>query len=317
MRIDDLLAQGTTTSFEFFPPKNDDEERALDTALAELAPPAARASSRSPTAAARRRARAPTGSCAACTRRATSSRWRTSPACTTPRDELVEILGDYRDAGIENLMLLGGDVDPERGAVGELRHADRARRARARGRARSASASPRSRRATPTRPTSRRTGATSPRSSPLADFAATQLFFEADEWRRLVDDLARARRRQARAPGHHARDDARRRSRGCATWAGRCRGGSSTRLEAASPHGPAAVRAAGVARGDRAVPRPARDGRAGAALLHAEPLDGDEGDRGRASRVRPRQSCAGGSTRARARARTCAASIVPSPVARL
>ena len=30
MRIDDLLAQGTTTSFEFFPPKNDEEERALD-----------------------------------------------------------------------------------------------------------------------------------------------------------------------------------------------------------------------------------------------------------------------------------------------
>ena len=38
MRIDDLLAQGPTTSFEFFPPVSDEEELALDRALEELAP---------------------------------------------------------------------------------------------------------------------------------------------------------------------------------------------------------------------------------------------------------------------------------------
>ena len=33
MRIDDLLAQGPTTSFEFFPPVTDEEQIALDSAL--------------------------------------------------------------------------------------------------------------------------------------------------------------------------------------------------------------------------------------------------------------------------------------------
>ena len=37
MRVDELLAGGTTTSFEFFPPKTDEEERVLERALKELA----------------------------------------------------------------------------------------------------------------------------------------------------------------------------------------------------------------------------------------------------------------------------------------
>jgi len=37
VRVDELLAGGTTTSFEFFPPKTDEEERVLERALKELA----------------------------------------------------------------------------------------------------------------------------------------------------------------------------------------------------------------------------------------------------------------------------------------
>src|SRR5207248_2310203 len=37
-KIADLLATGPTRSYEFFPPKNDDMERQLDKAVAELAP---------------------------------------------------------------------------------------------------------------------------------------------------------------------------------------------------------------------------------------------------------------------------------------
>jgi methylenetetrahydrofolate reductase (NADPH) len=38
VRIDAVLAQGTTTSFEFFPPKSDEESQVLTSTLAELEP---------------------------------------------------------------------------------------------------------------------------------------------------------------------------------------------------------------------------------------------------------------------------------------
>ena len=50
----------------------------------------------------------------------------------------------------------------------------------------------------------RPTGATSPTSWRVADFAITQFFFEAEHYLRLVDELGGARRRQAGAPRDHA-----------------------------------------------------------------------------------------------------------------
>ena len=105
----------------------------------------------------------------------------------------MEILGDYRDAGIENLMLLGGDLDPERGAVGELRHAvELVELAREVGTfCIGVAAQPAGHPDSPDLATDRRHLAAK---LALADFAATQLFFEAVEWQR-------PRRRRSHALG--------------------------------------------------------------------------------------------------------------------
>lgn len=244
MRIDRLLAQGPTTSFEFFPPKSDAEEHALDTALNELAP--LRASFVSVTY-----------------RGGASSRDRTyklvrrlheeshveSMAHLTcvhhTRAELVEILGDYRDAGIENLMLLGGDLDPERGAVGELRHAvELVELAREVGTfCIGVAAQPAGHPDSPDLATDRRHLAAK---LSLADFAATQLFFEAVEWQGLVDTLHSLGVDRPVLPGimpvTTLASVTRMRELG-----GAVPGWLADRLATASRSGPKAVRAAGVA----------------------------------------------------------------------
>jgi methylenetetrahydrofolate reductase (NADPH) len=243
VRIDDLLASGVTTSFEFFPPKNDAEAVALDKALVELSP--LRASFVSVTYRGGASSRLATYGLV---RRLHEEGHVESMAHLTcvhhTRDELVEILGDYRDAGIENLMLLGGDVDPERGAVGELRHANElvelAREVSTFciGVAAQTAGHPDS----PDLATDRRHLADK---LALADFAATQLFFEVEEWRGLVDDLARLGVHKPVVPGIMPATTlssvARMRELGGAVpdWL-------VARLEAASASGPAAVRAVGV-----------------------------------------------------------------------
>ncbi len=187
MRIDDLLAQGPTTSFEFFPPKSDAEEHALAAALAELAPLDPSFVSVTYRGGASSRART-----YKLVRRLHEEGHVESMAHLTcvhhTHGELVEILGDYRDAGIENLMLLGGDVDPEHGAIGELRHAfELVELAREVGTfCVGVAAQPAGHPDSPDLASDRRYLAAK---LALADFAATQMFFEADEWRRLVDGL--------------------------------------------------------------------------------------------------------------------------------
>ncbi len=187
MRIDDLLAQGPTTSFEFFPPMNDAEEHALDRALEELAP--LRASFVSVTYRGGAASRSRTYKLV---RRLHEEGDVESMAHLTcvhhTRAELVDILGDYRDAGIENLMLLGGDVDPDRGAVGELRHAiELVALAREAGEfCIGVAAHPAGHPDSPDLASDRRHLA---EKLELADFCATQMFFDVDEWRGLVDQL--------------------------------------------------------------------------------------------------------------------------------
>jgi methylenetetrahydrofolate reductase (NADPH) len=188
VRVDQLLAQGPTTSFEFFPPKDDDEVAVLDRALVELQD-------------------LQPSFVSVTYRGGASSRERTfglvrrlhDEGALTPmahltcvhhtRSELVEILSDYRDAGVENLMLLGGDADPAHGAVGELRHAselvDLAHEVGTF--CVGVAAHPAGHPDSPDLATDRRYLAAKLAS---ADFAATQLFFEAAEWRGLVDALA-------------------------------------------------------------------------------------------------------------------------------
>ncbi|HUD69550.1 MAG TPA: methylenetetrahydrofolate reductase [Acidimicrobiales bacterium] len=246
MRVDDLLSAGRTTSFEFFPPKNDAEERRLTTALDELAGLAPNFVSVTYRGGASSRERT-----FRLVRRLHDEGLMEPMAHLTcvhhTRDELRSILGDYRDAGVENLMLLGGDPDPASGAVGDLRHADElVELARTVGEfCIGVAAQPSGHPDSPDLTTDRQRLAAK---LALADFAVTQLFFEADEWRRLVDELADLGNVKPVLPGIMPVTTV----QSVATMRGM--GGHvpvwlEARLEAAAPNGPAAVREAGVSAG--------------------------------------------------------------------
>ena len=87
-------------------------------------------------------------------------------------------------------MVLGGDARARPAARGELRPRRAARRARARGRRLLRRASPRTRPATRARQTRADDRRRLAEKLERADFAVTQFFFEAAEWRGLVDELA-------------------------------------------------------------------------------------------------------------------------------
>jgi methylenetetrahydrofolate reductase (NADPH) len=243
VRVDDLLAAGRTTSFEFFPPKNDAEERRLATALevlAGLAPNFVSVTYRGGASSRERTFRL--------VRRLHDEGLMEPMAHLTcvhhTREELTSILGDYRDAGVENLMLLGGDLDPASGAVGELRHADElVALARTVGEfCIGVAAQPSGHPDSPDLTTDRQRLAAK---LALADFAVTQLFFEADEWRRLVDELAALGNDKPVLPGIMPVTTV----ASVATMRGM--GGHvpdwlEARLEAAAGNGPDAVRVAGV-----------------------------------------------------------------------
>jgi len=188
VRIDGLLAAGRTTSFEFFPPANDEEARTLDAALLDLE--ALEPSFVSVTYRGGAASRVRTYELV----RTLHARGHTEAMAHLTcvhhtRDELVEILSDYAEAGIENLMLLAGDPDPATGAAGELRHAiDLVRLAREVGTfCVGVAGHPAGHPDSPDLATDRRFLA---EKLLEADFAVTQMFFEAAEWRGLVDDLA-------------------------------------------------------------------------------------------------------------------------------
>ena len=189
------------------------------------------------------------------------------------RAELVDILGDYRDAGIENLMLLGGDVDPDHGAVGDLRHAiELVALAREVGEfCIGVAAHPAGHPDSPDLVSDRRFLADK---LELADFCATQMFFERREWRGLVEQLGSLGVTKPVLPGimpattaRLARADARHGRRGARLARRTPRRGLRARPRCGARRRDR--------RGDRAVPRAARRRCPGAALLHAQPLDGD------------------------------------------
>jgi methylenetetrahydrofolate reductase (NADPH) len=188
VRIDELLRRGDTRSFEYFPPKDDKEESVLSTTLDELAP--LRPSFASVTY-----------------RGGTSSRQRTFDLVTRiqhnssvptmahlicvghTESELREILASYQHDGIVNLMALGGDIPDDPSLQGgSFQHAqslvELAREVGdfSIGVAAQTMGHPRS----PSRSRDRHYLAAKLR---LADFAVTQMFFVADEWTTLVDEL--------------------------------------------------------------------------------------------------------------------------------
>jgi methylenetetrahydrofolate reductase (NADPH) len=187
--IGDLLAKGPTYSFEFFPPKSDEEQATLVRTLRDLEPLGP--SFVSVTYRGGRQSRRRTYDLVTGMLRTTTLVPMAHLICVAhSRLELAEILVSYRQAGVENLMALGGDppTDPDDGP-GELRHADElVELARAIGGfSIGVAAHPAG------HPSSKILAVDRDHTAAklaLADFAVTQFFFEADEYGRLVADLA-------------------------------------------------------------------------------------------------------------------------------
>ncbi len=262
-RISDLLSAGRTYSFEFFPPKSDQELVVLSRTLAELQPLGPSFVSVTYRGGAESRQR---------TQNLVTGMLHTSTlvpmahlVCVAhSRLELAEILVSLRRAGVENVLALGGDPsgDPE----APPRELEPTRSSSSSWRTRSAgspSAWPPTRRATRPRPTWTATGTAWPRSCGSADFAITQFFFEADEYLGLVADLAERGVDKPVLPGimpvTSLSSIPRMATMGAAVpaWMVRAAGSGSRR-----GRGPTACRRCGVEARDRAVPQGARGGRA-------------------------------------------------------
>lgn len=188
-RISDLLASGRTFSFEFFPPKSEEESALLGRTLQDLEP--LEPSFVSVTYRGGPSSRWPTHDLVVFIRENTLITPMAHLVCVGHRrEELIEILGDLKEAGIENVLALGGDP-LEDGAPGELSYAvELVQLARAAddfsiGVAAHPAGHPRS----PDLDSDRRELV---RKLELADFAITQFFFQASEYESLREDLARA-----------------------------------------------------------------------------------------------------------------------------
>jgi methylenetetrahydrofolate reductase (NADPH) len=175
-------------SFEFFPPKSDGAQLSLGRTIAELEPLAP--SFVSVTYGAGGSTRQRTRDVVTWVRRETSITPMAHLTCRGhDRSEIIELLGEYRDAGIENILALGGDPpadgDDKPGdytyasdliddvdtldhfSIGVAAHPE---------------VHPRS----PDRETDRKHLAAK---LERADFAITQFFFEAEHYVRLMDEL--------------------------------------------------------------------------------------------------------------------------------
>jgi methylenetetrahydrofolate reductase (NADPH) len=188
VRIDELLAAGPTRSFEFFPPKSDEESATLAASLEDIKPLAPSFVS-------------------VTYRGGQESRQRTYDLVTQierdgyvtamahvicvghTRAEMRDLLKNYSDAGVQNIMALGGDIPKDPSAAhSEFEHAidliDVAREIGdfSVGVAAHPDGHPRS----PDRASDRRFLA---EKLARADFAVTQFFFEASDWTRLAAEL--------------------------------------------------------------------------------------------------------------------------------
>jgi methylenetetrahydrofolate reductase (NADPH) len=190
-RIADLLAADRTFSFEFFPPKSDAAQLTLGRTIAELEPLGP--SFVSVTYGAGGTTRERTHEIVAWVRKETAITPMAHLTCQGHvRGEINDILDNYRLAGVENILALGGDAPL--GANDAARPSDytyaldlvadvKAAGEFSIGVAAHPEIHPRS----PNRDADRRRLA---EKLTVADFAITQFFFEAEHYIRLVEELA-------------------------------------------------------------------------------------------------------------------------------
>jgi methylenetetrahydrofolate reductase (NADPH) len=189
VRVDALLAAGTTRSFEFFPPKSDQESSVLTTTLADLEP--LHPSFVSVTYRGGRESRQRTFDLVTQIQRTGRFGAMAHLICVGhSRNEMREILSNYADAGVENVMALGGDIpdDPQL-VASEFKYAlDLVELAREVGDfSVGVAAHPQGHPRSPDLESDRYFLAEKLR---VADFAVTQCLFDVAEWTRLVEDLA-------------------------------------------------------------------------------------------------------------------------------
>ena len=188
VRIDELFASGATHSFEFFPPKSDEEGVRLTRALAELEP--LRPSFVSVTYRGGRESRQRTFDLVTQIQRAGRMTAMAHLICVGhSRAEMRDILKNYLDAGVVNVMALGGDIPDDASLLAsEVSHAiDLVALAREVGDfSIGVAAHPQGHPRSIDLATDRRHLA---QKLELADFAVTQFFFEVEEWTGLVEQL--------------------------------------------------------------------------------------------------------------------------------
>jgi methylenetetrahydrofolate reductase (NADPH) len=188
-KIADLLAAGTTWSFEFGPPRDEEGERRLEKTLNELEPLAP--SFVSVTYGAGGSTRDKTREIVERIHTDTSMTPMPHLTCVGhTRPQVTEIVTGYRDAGLQNLLALAGDPQADgSGVEGDFRYAvELIELARGIGDfSVGVAAFPEVHPRSPDRATDRRHLADKLRA---ADFAVTQFFFTTEPYFRLVDELA-------------------------------------------------------------------------------------------------------------------------------
>ena len=188
-RIADLLAAGRTFSFEFFPPKTDGAQLSLGRAIGELEPLAP--SFVSVTYGAGGSTRQRTHAVVSWMRKETSLTPMAHLTCQGHvRSEIGEILSDYANDGVENILALGGDVptDGETAPSDYAYASDLLEDIATDGRfSIGVAAHPEIHPRSPDRASDRRHLAAK---LARADFAITQFFFDVDVYVQMVDELA-------------------------------------------------------------------------------------------------------------------------------
>ena len=187
-KIHDMLAEGPTYSVEMFPPKSPEGHERLRTALDELS--ALDLSFVSVTYGAGGSTREKTQEAVWDVRNAGMNAMPHLTCIAHTREELVALLGDYRDEGFVNVLALHGD--PPRDNP-DIEPGDLTRAAQLVDLAREvgdfsvgAAAHPEGHPKAPDRETDRKHQAAKLK---VADFGVTQFFFDATDYWRLVDDL--------------------------------------------------------------------------------------------------------------------------------
>jgi methylenetetrahydrofolate reductase (NADPH) len=190
VRIDELLAAGPTTSFEFFPPKTDAGERLLRDTLNELEQLAPSFVSVTYGAGGTTRDRTHQIVVDILEHSTMTPMAHLTSVCHT-RAELTDILARYRDAGVENILALRGDPPRDEDGFWALQHAvELVHLAREVGGERfsvGVAAHPEGH-PLATDPASDRRHLAAKLCA--ADFGVTQFFFRAEDYLRMVDDLA-------------------------------------------------------------------------------------------------------------------------------